>query len=280
MDVVTAFLNGDLDENIYMEIPEGLKSPINEGMVCKLLKSLYGLKQAPRQWYAKIHNYLVNVLKFKSSMNDPCLYVKKTSNRILIVALYVDDLLILGNSKKDIAALKGELSKRFEMKDLGPAKVMLGIEITRDRTNRKIFISQKEYTKQVLNRFQMANSRAVSTPMDKTAFSTLKHDQEALDENVPYRQAIGSLIYLVTGTRPDLAFSVRRLSQHLENPQKQHWSAVKRILRYLKGTETRGILFDGNKGMEITGYSDSDYAAAPLHENQQADTYFYWLVDL
>ena len=132
MDVFTAFLNGDLDEDIYMHIPEGLKTPENESKVCKLNKALYGLKQAPRQWYAKIHEYLTNDLKFVSSINDPCLYILKSSNEILIIAIYVDDLLLIINSKSMIDKLKGEFKKRFEMKDLGAVTVMLGIEIKRD----------------------------------------------------------------------------------------------------------------------------------------------------
>ena len=117
MDVVTAFLNGDLDKDIYMHIPEGLKASENEGKVCKLNKALYGLKQAPRQWYAKIHQYLTIDLGFTSSINDPCLYVRKTSSEILIIALYVDDLLMIGNSSSEITKIKGEFKKRFEMKD-------------------------------------------------------------------------------------------------------------------------------------------------------------------
>jgi len=167
MDVVTAFLNGDLDEDIYMQIPEGLRTPDNEGKVCKLNKALYGLKQAPRQWYAKIHNYLTKDLKFTSSINDPCLYTRKSANEILIIALYVDDLLLIGNSKFKINKLKGEFKQRFEMKDLGAVAVMLGIEINRDRPNRKLYISQKEYTDHVLTRFGMKHSRPVTTPMEK-----------------------------------------------------------------------------------------------------------------
>ena len=260
MDVVTAFLNGDLTEDIYMQVPEGLKNPENENKVCKLQKSLYGLKQAPRQWYAKIHDYLISHLKFKCSTDDPCLYVRKTDSSITIIALYVDDLLILGNSKNEISSIKNEFSTKFEMKDLGPAKVMLGIEITRDRKNQRLFISQQQYITEILKRFNMSESRTVSTPMEKSSLSELDMIDEKALENTPYRQAIGSLIYLVSGTRPDLAFCVRKLSQYLEHPQKNHWTAVKRVLRYLKGTSTHGILYDGHLGTTLSGYSDSDYA--------------------
>ena len=122
------------------------------------------------------------------------------------------------------------------MKDLGTAKVMLGIEIIRDRKNRKLFISQQQYITEILKRFNMNESRTVSTPMEKSSLSELDAIDEKALKNTPYRQAIGSLIYLVSGTRPDLAFGVTKLSQYLENPQKNHWTAVKRVLRYLKGT--------------------------------------------
>lgn len=260
MDVVTAFLNGDLDEDIYMKIPEGLKDEANEGKVCKLNKALYGLKQAPRQWYAKIHEYLVNDLKFESSMNDPCLYIRKAAEVILIIALYVDDLLIIGNSKVDINRIKEEFKKRFEMKDLGPAEVMLGIEISRDRQNRKLHISQREYIENILHRFRMGESKAVSTPMVRETLQLSGDSQDFLSEDVPYRQAVGCLIYLVSGSRPDISFAVSKLSQFLEKPLQLHWTAVKRVMRYLSGTRTEGIMYDGARGIEIEGFSDSDYA--------------------
>ena len=260
MDVVTAFLNGDLDQEIYMMIPEGLRTPDNEDMVCKLQKSLYGLKQSPRQWYAKIDDFLVGTLKFVASMNDPCLYVRKSESTILIIALYVDDLLIVGNCKSEIADIKGELSKRFEMKDLGAASTMLGIEVTRDRKNRKLWTTQRDYTSEVLNRFSMKDCRTVSTPMDKSTLATLDSEGDEASENIPYRQAIGSLIYLVSCTRPDLAFTVHRLSQYLQCPKDHHWTAVKRALRYLWTTRNYGLLYDGNQSSSLVGYADSDYA--------------------
>lgn len=262
MDVVTAFLNGDLEEDIFMEVPQGLKSKANEGKVCKLLKSLYGLKQAPRQWYAKIHEYFVNCLGFSTSLNDPCLYIRHSSSYMILVALYVDDLLIVGNSKQHISNLKGELSKRFEMKDLGPAQTMLGVEIRRNRSERKLSISQIEYTEQVLKRFGMESCRSTDTPMQKSGPADLNLPDQPLPTNVPFRQAIGSLIYLVSCTRPDIAFAVHRLSQSVESPQNHHWTAVKHVLRYLSGTKSFGIQYGGsnNKGDSIIAYSDSDYA--------------------
>ena len=136
---------------------------------------------------------------------------------ILIIALYEGDLLIAANSKSDIAIVKKELSSRFEMKNLGPANVMLDIEIRRDRTNRKLFTSQSEYTKEILGPFGMSDSKHVATPMDRS-YSELVQHESAPANDVPYRQVIGSLMYLMIGCRPDLAFAIGKLSQHAEPP--------------------------------------------------------------
>ena len=181
-----------------------------------------------------------------------------------MIALYVDDLLIVGNFKNEIQHIKKELNSRLEMKDLGEARVILGIEIFRDGLNRKLFIGQQEYTKQVLKRFNMTNARSILTPMDKSTFACLHTEGEQAPLNIPYRQAVGSLIYLVSCTRPDLAFSVSKLSQFLENPSSHHWSAVKRVLRYLWTTQDHGIEFNGSNGLEAIGYSDSDNAGCTL----------------
>jgi len=260
MDVVTAFLNGDLEEDIYMQIPEGLRTRDNHNLVCKLNKALYGLKQAPRQWYDKIHDYLVNVLKFKSNEYDPCLYIRKIGSDIIIIALYVDDLLIIGNSQSQIAHLKREFKTRFEMKNLGPATVMLGIHISRDRPNKKLSINQVEYTNYVLTRFGMELSKPISTPMDKNCMVHLENAANDPDIDATYREIIGCLIYLVNGTRPDISFSVSKLSQYLQHPKQDHLVADKHILKYLSGTRNHGIVYNAAQSLDIRGFSDSDYA--------------------
>lgn len=260
MDVVTAFLNGDLEEEIFMQIPEGLRTKDNQDLVCKLNKALYGLKQAPRQWYAKIHDFLVNHLQFDCNDFDPCLYIRKTGNHILIIALYVDDLLLIGNSLILIQKLKKSFSEKFEMKDLGPARIMLGIQIERDRVNRKLFISQKDYVEYTLQRFGMENSKSVSTPMDKNSAKLMHTSKDDPAGDVPYRQIVGCLIYLVTCTRPDIAFAVSKLSSYLENPENCHYMAAKRVLRYIAGTRTKGILYNGSARINLKGFSDSDFA--------------------
>ena len=274
MDVVTAFLNGDLNEIIFMEIPEGLRNESNKNMVCKLLKAIYGLKQAPRQWYAKMHHFLVDDLGFTSSINDPCLYTRKTSSGITVIGLYVDDLLITGSSRSEIDKIKGELSSKFEMKNLGEASTILGIQIQRHRASKKLFISQNDYAIQVLHRFCMQDSKPVLTPMDRGGIPS--DASESLDKNIPYRQAVGSLMYLMISTRPDIAFAIRCLSQYSENPEEKHWSAVKRVFRYICGTVSKGILYDGSKGLKPLGYSDSDYAGCK--ESRKSTSAFIFLL--
>ena len=276
MDVVTAFLYGDLDEDIFMEVPEGLRDSKQPNLVCRLLKSIYGLKQAPRQWYAKVHSFLVEKLGFKSSRNDPCLYILHSSSEFIMIALYVDDLLIAGSNKASVVRIKGEFKDRFKMKDMGEASEVLGIEIKRNRANRTLFLHQESYTNKVLERFGMTDCRPVSTPVEPSRRSEPTADFSEPAMNVPYRHAVGSIMYLMIGTRPDLAFAIRKLSQHLEQPLQVHWIAVKRVLRYIAGTRDHGILFRGNKDLDLIGYSDSDWAGC--RESRKSTSGFVFML--
>ena len=262
MDVVTAFLHGDIDKDIYMSVPAGFRDPDRPELVCKLQKALYGLKQAPRLWHAKIDAFLLDRLKFRSSPNDPCLYVRRTSGNIMLVALYVDDLLIAGNDMSAISWIKGELRKLFDMKDLGESQVCLGLEIRRDRSSRTLHLSQTSYISTILERFSMQNSKPVPTPMESSFIThswNIQDSTHALAGEVPYRQAIGSLMFLMVGSRPDIAFSVCYLAKFCESPLEQHWLAVKRVLRYISGTRKVGLTFGKGKTTTVTGYSDADW---------------------
>ena len=184
MDVVTAFLNGNLDEVIFMEQPQGFKDSKYPNHVCKLQKALYGLKQSPRQWNAKMDSFLVDKLGFVSTSADACLYVRHTGNQFEAISLYVDDLLIAGNDQSTISTIKNDLSTMFEMKDLGPAKLCIGLEITRNRSSRRLFLGQQKYISNILERFGMQSCKAVSTPME------ISLDETATEEcagDVPYR---------------------------------------------------------------------------------------------
>jgi len=164
LDVKTAFLHGELEEDIYMNQPEGFVIPGKENLVCRLKKSLYGLKQSPRQWYKRFDTFMLSH-GFKRSDYDSCVYLKIVNGSAIYLLLYVDDMLIAAKDKSEIAKLKAQLSKEFEMKDLGAAKKILGMEITRDRKSGKLYLSQRGYIEKVLRRFNMPNAKLVSTPL-------------------------------------------------------------------------------------------------------------------
>jgi hypothetical protein len=268
MDVKTAFLNGELDVDIYMVQPEGFIVKGKESLVCKLNKSLYGLKQASRAWYQKIDSVLRG-LGFIPSEADHCIYRFYQNGLIMFIALYVDDLLLLSNSLKRLIDMKQELSRLFEMKDLGEAHYILGIQIQRNRTARTLSISQEEYLKNVVQRFGMLESRSVNTPMDHT-IKLSKADCPSTPEqirdmsNIPYQSAVGAIMYAMLGTRPDIAFAITTLSQFSSNPGPKHWMAIKRLLRYLRGTLNYSLTY-GNIGNHMTpslvGYCDADWGS-------------------
>lgn len=175
-----------------------------------------------------------------------------------LIALYVDDLLIAGNNVPEMQRVKAEFSKRFKMKDLGDATEFLGLRIARDRNKRTLHLSQTSYIDKVLERFRMSDAKPCATPMEVS-----KPTLESLDDppaEVPYREAVGSLIWLMICTRPDIGYAVGYLSQHCEKPLTSHWNAVKRVLRYVKGTRTAGLSFSSGPSLHPVGYCDSDWA--------------------
>ncbi|KAI4305960.1 hypothetical protein L6164_029285 [Bauhinia variegata] len=232
MDVKIAFLHGDLEENIYMKQPKGFVVKGKEDYVCKLTKSLYGLKQAPRQWYKKFESVMIQQ-GYKKTISDHCAFVRKFSNNyFIILMLYVDDMLIVGHDSSRINLLKKEFSKSFAMKDLGPARQILGIEIIRDRKSKKLWLSQEKYIEKVLQRFHMNKAKAVSTPLANHFKLSTRHapsddDEKARMQHIPYRPAVGSLMYAMVCTRPDIAHEVGVVSRFLSNPGREHWNAVK-----------------------------------------------------
>jgi transposase InsO family protein len=264
LDVKTAFLHGDLEEEIYMEQPEGFEDNGNEGLVCRLKKSLYGLKQAPRQWYKKFDSSMIEQ-GYQRTTSDHCVFMKKFSDEdFIILLLYVDDMLIVGHDTSKINNLKKELSKSFAMKDLGSAKQILGMNISRDRKNNKIWLSQERYIEKVLKRFNMSQVKSASTPLanhfklsSKQSPTTEKEKEEM--SKVPYASAVGSLMYAMVCTRPDITHAVGVVSRFLANPGKEHWNAVKWILKYLKGTTKMSLCFGNEKPM-LVGYTDADMA--------------------
>ena len=263
LDVKTVFLHGDLEEELYMRQPEGFIKEDKKNLVCRLKKSLYGLKQAPRQWYKKFDSFMSSH-GFTRCQADHCCYFKKIDNNFIILLLYVDDMLVAGSNRQEIVNLKLKLSKQFEMKDRGAAKQILGMRIQRDTNSRTLLLSQDKYINKVLSRFNMQNAKVVSTPLGvhfrlSKEQSPKTEEERAYMAKVPYASAIGSLIYVMVCTRPDIAQAVGAVSRYMNNPGKLHWEAVKWILRYLRGTTSKALCFKGGD-MVLTGYVDADLA--------------------
>ncbi|KAE8695627.1 Potassium transporter 10 [Hibiscus syriacus] len=263
LDVKTTFLHGDLEEEIYMRQLECFIEVGKKNLVCRLKKSLYGLKQAPRQWYKKFDSFMSSS-GFTRYQEDHCCYIKRFDNSFIILLLYVDDMLVAGSHMQEIINLKQKLSKQFAMKDLGAVKQILGMRIKRDTKSGTLILSHAEYINKVLSRFKMQDAKPVSTPLG-VHFRLSKEQSPKTEEErahmvkVPYASAIGSLMYVMVCTRPDIAQEVGAVSKHMNNPGKVHWEAVKWILRYLRGTTNKTLCFKGGDTI-LTGYVDADLA--------------------
>lgn len=258
MDAITAFLQGNLDEDIYMQQPEGYEDGTNR--VCRLNKAVYGLKQAGRQWNIKLDDVLQKHGLIKSKL-DPCIYFSKELN--LIVAIYVDDFLIFYRDGDALDGLQRCLNTAFKMKDIGPATSCLGIRI--DQQDGQITLDQISYIKEILIRFRMDECKEVGTPSDTNAKLSINMKSDADDEEelkrIPYQEAVGSLLYLAQCTRPDIAFAVNDVSRFNSNYGNAHWNAVKRIIRCLRATINLKLHFIYEPGEEIMAYTDSDWAS-------------------
>ena len=267
MDVKTAFLNGNLGEEVYMQQPEGFQMKGKEQMVCKLNKSIYGLKQASRQWYLKFDE-IVTSLGFIENQIDQCIYLKISGSKFIFLVLYVDDVLLASSDLNLLHETKQHLSKTFDMKDLGKASFVLGIEIHRDRSRGTLGLSQNAYIDRVLKRFDMQSCKPGDVPIVKG--DVLSKDKCPKNEverecmkKVPYASAIGSLMYAQVCTRPDIAFPVNVLGRFLADPGMEHWIAAKKVMRYLQRTKNFMLTYRRVDRLEVIRYSDSDYAGSP-----------------
>ena len=261
MDVKTAFLNGELDSEIYMEQPDGYIDKQRPNMVCKLQKSIYGLKQSARCWNLSIDRFL-KASGYTQSDADPCIYSKLKDSSLMIIALYVDDILLASNDLNLLEAEKNVLQTKFEMEDQGEASYCLGMTIERERDKKILNINQKSYLESVLKRFGMADSKPVTTSLEQGK----KHEKQP-DGSEPvrakeYQAIIGCLTYATVAMRPDLSAAVGALSEFMSNPGPEHWIGVKRILQYIKGTIDYGLKFKASNAnnVELQGYSDADWA--------------------
>jgi hypothetical protein len=264
MDVKTAFLNGSLEENIYMKQPEGFIAKGQEHLVCKLKKSIYGLKQASRSWNIRFDE-VIQSYGFVQSPDESCVYKKSDGNVVAFLVLYVDDILLIGNNKKVLSNIRVWLSKQFDMKDLGEAGHILGIRIIRDRQKRMLCLSQATYVDTVLARFSMQNSKKGFVPFRHGIHLSKEmcpQTQSEIDEmkGVPYASAVGSLMYAMLCTRPDICYAVGMVSRYQSNPGQGHWTAVKNILKYLKRTRDYMLVYHSDSLVPL-GYTDSDFQA-------------------
>ena len=260
LDIITAFLNGNVDTEIYMGVPEGMDIDPKK-FVLKLRRSLYGLKQAPRIWWERMRNFLLKS-GFHCCEAEPAIFVRNHNNGFVILLLFVDDILLTGTDQ-GIEAFVKECSREFKTRDLGTPKLFLGIQI--ERTKDKVIIHQRNYIKRLLERFN-APEAPVATPLDPKQPLVEAPEMELLNEEnaLEYRATVGVLMYLMICTRPDLAFTISRLSKFSSRPGTKHAIAVKRVLRYLVGTQDLGISFvvpNLSANPQLYGYSDSDFAA-------------------
>lgn len=256
LDVTTAFLNGFLEETIYMQIPEGFIGGNTDGKVLKLKRAIYGLKQSSRAWYRRVDDCLVQSGYIRSKL-EPCLYVNSSNGLKTIIALYVDDFFLFSNDEQETKRIKQVLSSQFKLKDLGQVKQCLGMNVNIDKQNNVITLDQESYIDQLLHKFNMTESKVAETPMEEKL--NLEKASDCKSE-FPYQQLIGSLMYLAVLTRPDIMYPLSYMSQFNNSYNEQHWCYAKRILRYLKKTKHYCLKYSKDGKAEIEGFVDADWA--------------------
>eukprot|EP00873_Tetraselmis_striata_P041013 jgi/Tetstr1/461277/TSEL_006404.t1 len=261
VDVDTAFLYAPVEEEIYMRPPPGYEQYDARGrpMVLRLLKSLYGLKQSPRNWHNTLNKFLV-CYGFQQLKSDPGAYVYWQGGQLIcILVVYVDDMIFAFKDAVWAADFKTALGARFDIKDLGVCAWALGMAVERDWDNATLKVHQAKYIDDMLHKFNLADAFAVSTPAEVGA--DVPGSNEPLAAEMPYQALVGSLLYAMVATRPDIAEAVSNLCRVMAKPEERHWQAAKRVLRYLKGTKTLRLTFSGGKADGLLhGYCDADWA--------------------
>ncbi|XP_020678236.1 uncharacterized protein LOC110096559 [Dendrobium catenatum] len=238
-----------------MSQPPGFQDSTHPNHVCKLKKALYGLKQSPREWYATLSNHLTDY-GFHISASDPSLLTFQSGTTRMYMLVYVDDILLTGNSPTETHKLLSNLHSSFQMRNLGSLSQFLGIQTT--KTENGFILHQQAYAKSIIQRAGMDTAKPVATPISCKTTITSK-SQDPYDQPQLYRQILGALQYL-TLTRPDIQFAVQQLCQHMQNPLNIHQEALKRLLRYIQGSSAIGIpLYRSN--LTLTGYVDADWAS-------------------
>lgn len=268
LDVSNAFLHGTLQEEVYMCQPPGFVDPAHPNHICKLHKSLYGLKQAPRAWYQALHDYLLST-GFIASNADHSLFIRRHSGTLTYLLVYVDDILLTGNSLSTCNNIFTLLNRHFAIKNLGPVHYFLGLQIT--HTSQGLFINQEKYATELLNKASMLDANPCPTPCLPT-YKLSNHIGTPLspEQTTLYRSLAGGLQYL-TWSRPDISFAVNQICQFLHCPKTPHFQALKRLLRFIKGTVSYGLLYKRSSS-HITAFCDSDWVGS--YDDRRSTTGF------
>ena len=262
MDVKTEFLNGSLEDDIYMQQPEGFIAREQEHMACKLQRSIYGLKQASRTRNIRF-DQAITLYDFEKSLDEPCVYKRIQGTKVVFVVLYVDDILLIGNDIEVLSSVKGWLQKQFDMKDLGEANYILGIKLLRDRKNKVLALSQALYIDKILARFNMENSKKGTLPFRHGVHLSKEQSPKTLEQKermsrIPFASAVGSLMYAMLCTMPDICYAGGIVSRYQSDPEEEHWITVKHILKYLRRTRDYMLVYSSGS-LETIGYTDSDF---------------------
>ncbi|KAK9074412.1 hypothetical protein SSX86_007010 [Deinandra increscens subsp. villosa] len=258
LDVKNAFLHGHLSETVYMHQPMGFRDPRFPDHVCRLKRSLYGLKQAPRAWYQRFTDF-VTTIGFRHSVCDHSLFIYHHGSDVAYLLLYVDDIILTTSSTGLKQTLMQQLAREFAMKDLGPLTYFLGISVQRD--NNGLFLSQTKYAHEILQRAKMSDCNSCHTPVDTSA-KLGANAGDPVSDPTHFRSLAGALQYL-TFTRPDISYAVQQVCMHMHDPRIEHLNALKRILRYIKGTIAMGLHIRPSPVTSLVSYTDADWAGCP-----------------
>lgn len=255
MDVVTAFLNGHLEELIFMKPPPGWTIPKNK--IWRVVKSLYGLKQAPRVWYDLLC-LEIEGWGFRKSSYDPCVFIHDEWH--VVIGVWVDDCLVLAPDEATAKKIRQRFTQTFKMKDEGLCEWYLGMHVI--QTDEDITLHYRNYVEKTLRRFNLNNTKCKSTPLTPGLTLEKREDPQDDDEfTSSVQQKIGSLVYLAGQTRPDISYSAHYTARYMSNPSVEHMRACDHILSYLRGTAGRGLRYQkGDGSMNLVGFVDSDYA--------------------
>jgi hypothetical protein len=262
LDVVGAYLNGEIDEKLYMCQPEGFSNDPTK--VWRLSKAIYGLKQAGCVWNKKINEYLVNTLEFKRCISDPCIYIFRQGGNLIIIGLYVDDMILAHNSNSLAESIVSKIGSEFQITDLNEPKRILGMNLIYDCDNGTISLNQATYIRELMGQFNMTSCKPIKTPhqpglyLDKSMAP--KDDSERSKMKlIPYGSLVGALNYISTHTRPDISTAVGSLCRYISDPGPGHWTAAKRVLQYLSCTQEYSLVYNQKENDRIITYSDADW---------------------